>query len=47
MIDDAGNNLRELDAFLNLPFPLTIAVLPGLPYSAEAARRIRAAGKEV
>jgi polysaccharide deacetylase 2 family uncharacterized protein YibQ len=26
---------------------LTIAVLPGLPYSAEAARRIRAAGKEV
>jgi polysaccharide deacetylase 2 family uncharacterized protein YibQ len=47
VIDDAGNNLRELDAFLNLPFPLTIAVLPGLPYSAEAARRIRAAGKEV
>jgi polysaccharide deacetylase 2 family uncharacterized protein YibQ len=47
VIDDAGNNLRELDPFLALPFPLTIAVLPGLPYSAEAARRIRAAGKEV
>ena len=46
-MDDAGNNLNELEPFLQLPFPLTIAVLPGLPYSAEAARRIRAAGKEV
>jgi polysaccharide deacetylase 2 family uncharacterized protein YibQ len=47
MIDDAGNNLRELEPFLRFPGPLTIAVLPGLPDSAEAARRIRAAGKEV
>jgi polysaccharide deacetylase 2 family uncharacterized protein YibQ len=47
IIDDAGNNLRELEPFLRIPEPLTIAVLPGLPYSAEAARRIRAAGKEV
>jgi len=47
VIDDAGNNLRELEPFLRIPFPLTIAVLPGLPYSAEAAKRIRAAGKEV
>jgi polysaccharide deacetylase 2 family uncharacterized protein YibQ len=47
VIDDAGNNLHELDPFLRIPGPLTIAVLPGLPYSAEAARRIRAAGKEV
>jgi polysaccharide deacetylase 2 family uncharacterized protein YibQ len=47
IIDDAGNNLRELEPFLNIPFPLTIAVLPGLPHSVEAARRIRAAGKEV
>jgi len=46
-IDDAGNNLRELEPFLSLPGPLTIAVLPGLPHSAEAARRIRASGKEV
>jgi polysaccharide deacetylase 2 family uncharacterized protein YibQ len=36
-----------LEPFLRIPGPLTIAVLPGLPYSAEAARRIRAAGKEV
>jgi len=47
VIDDAGNNLRELEPFLRVPGPLTIAVLPGLPYSAEAAKRIRAAGKEV
>jgi len=47
VIDDAGNNLRELEPFLNISSPLTIAVLPGLPNSAEAARRIRAAGKEV
>jgi polysaccharide deacetylase 2 family uncharacterized protein YibQ len=47
VIDDAGNNLRELEPFLRIPFPLTIAVLPGLSHSAEAARRIRAAGKEV
>ena len=47
VIDDAGNNLQELDPFLRIPSPITIAVLPGLPHSAEAARRIRAAGKEV
>jgi len=47
VIDDAGNNLREIEPFLRIPGPITIAVLPGLPHSAEAARRIRAAGKEV
>jgi polysaccharide deacetylase 2 family uncharacterized protein YibQ len=47
IIDDAGNNLRELEPFLRIPFPFTIAVLPGLPYSAEAAKRIRESGKEV
>jgi len=47
VIDDAGNNLRDLEPFLNFPGALTIAVLPGLPHSAEAARRIRAAGKEL
>jgi polysaccharide deacetylase 2 family uncharacterized protein YibQ len=47
IIDDAGNNLRELEPFLRIQFPFTIAVLPGLPYSAEAARLIRESGKEV
>jgi polysaccharide deacetylase 2 family uncharacterized protein YibQ len=47
VIDDAGNNLRELEPFLRYPGPLTIAVLPGLTHSAEAAGMIRKAGKEV
>jgi len=47
VIDDAGNNLRELEPFLRMTHPVTIAVLPGLPHSAEAANRARAAGKEV
>jgi polysaccharide deacetylase 2 family uncharacterized protein YibQ len=47
VIDDAGNNLWELEPFLRFPGPLSIAVLPGLPHSAEAAGRIRAAGKEL
>jgi polysaccharide deacetylase 2 family uncharacterized protein YibQ len=47
VIDDAGNNLRELEPFLQFSGPLTISVLPGLANSAEAARRVRAAGKEL
>ena len=47
VFDDAGHNLTQLQPFLGLPFPCTIAVLPGLQYSSEAAKRIRAAGKEV
>jgi polysaccharide deacetylase 2 family uncharacterized protein YibQ len=45
VIDDAGNNLHELEPFLKFPGPLTIAVLPGLPNSAQAARMVREAGK--
>lgn len=47
VFDDAGYNLVQLERFLQLPFPCTIAVLPGLQYSAEAAKRIRNAGKEL
>ena len=47
VIDDAGHNLRDLQPFLDFPGPITIAVLPGLPYSVESARRVRAAGKEL
>jgi len=47
VIDDAGHNLEQLDPFLKLPFPLTIAVLPGLAYSVQSADRIRASGKEL
>jgi polysaccharide deacetylase 2 family uncharacterized protein YibQ len=47
VFDDAGHNLKQLAPFLALPFPCTIAVLPGLQYSRETAQRARAAGKEV
>lgn len=47
VIDDAGHNLRQLEPFLAFPGPLTIAVLPGLPYSAQAAGLVRQAGKEL
>ena len=47
VFDDAGHNLAQLEPFLRLPFPCTIAVLPGLQYSREAAKRIRASGKEL
>jgi hypothetical protein len=47
VIDDAGYSLEELQAFLDLPMPLTVAVLPNLPHSTEAARRVLAAGKDL
>jgi polysaccharide deacetylase 2 family uncharacterized protein YibQ len=47
IIDDAGYDLDDLQPFLDLAMPLAVAVLPNLPHSAEAARRIRAAGKEL
>jgi polysaccharide deacetylase 2 family uncharacterized protein YibQ len=47
VIDDAGHNLRQLEPFLALPFPVSIAVLPGLEYSVTAAENIRNSGKEL
>lgn len=47
VFDDAGHNLNQLEKFVSLPFPVTIAVLPQLPHSKECAARVRAAGKEV
>ncbi|HEY9054020.1 MAG TPA: divergent polysaccharide deacetylase family protein, partial [Rectinemataceae bacterium] len=35
VIDDAGYSMAQLEPFLKLPFPITIAVLPGVPHSAE------------
>lgn len=46
VIDDAGHNMEQLEPYLALPFPLTIAVLPGLAHSQEAARRVLESGKE-
>ncbi len=45
IIDDAGYKLEDLQPFLDFPPPVTIAVLPNLANSGEAARRVLAAGK--
>jgi len=47
VIDDAGHNEWQLRPFLDLPFPLTIAVLPGLPHTAGAVAAVEASGKEL
>lgn len=47
IFDDAGHNLSHLQPYLEIPFPVTISVLPKLAHSKEAARRARLAGKEV
>lgn len=47
VIDDVGNNPDELERFLKVPGKVTFAVLPGLPYSREAAERVTEAGQEL
>ena len=47
VLDDAGYDLNDLDSVLAFPGALTVAVLPHLPHSREAAERILNAGKEL
>ena len=47
VFDDGGQNLSHLAPFLNLPFPITVAVLPQIAYSKETAAKVRASGNEV
>lgn len=47
VFDDGGQNLNHLKEFLELPFPITIAVLPQLSHSVESAKQIRASGNEL
>ena len=47
VFDDGGQNLSHLEPFLNLPIPITIAVLPRLSHSVESAQKIRKSGKEL
>lgn len=42
VFDDAGHNTTQLTPFLQLPFPATVAVLPQLAHSADAAAATRA-----
>lgn len=47
VFDDGGQNLEQLKKFLDLPFPVTVAVLPQITYSVEAANMVRKSGNEV
>ncbi|MCQ2576137.1 MAG: divergent polysaccharide deacetylase family protein [Treponema sp.] len=47
IFDDGGQNLSHLEKFLELPFPITIAVLPRLANSKASAAKVRASGNEL
>ncbi len=47
IFDDAGGSLDDVEKIIAIGRPVAVAVLPGLTYSADAARRARAAGLEV
>lgn len=47
VFDDGGQNLSQLEKVLALPFPITVAVLPGLVHSKDSAAKIRQSGNEL
>lgn len=47
IIDDIGQDLRVVDELAAIGAPIAFAVLPFAPHTAEAARRLHAAGKEI
>ena len=47
IIDDLGNDRAAGDAVISLPFPLTVSVLPKLPFSAELAEEAYRRGDQV
>lgn len=47
VFDDAGQNMSQLEKYVTLPFPVTVAVLPKLTYSRPCADRVRKSGNEV
>ena len=47
VFDDGGQNLEQLKKFLALPFPITVAVLPQITHSVEAADMVRKSGNEL
>lgn len=47
VLDDAGGDVAALRHCLALPFPITVAVMPGLEYSRQCADETREAGDEV
>lgn len=47
IIDDIGFDLRIVEELAGIPAPIAFAILPHTPHTAEAARFLHAAGKEV
>ena len=47
IVDDIGMNKSPVDELLRIPAPVTIAVLPNLPYSQYAAQEAHKKGREV
>lgn len=47
ILDDFGNSLRNIDRLLELDYPLTLAILPGLVYSSQIDRLAAENGFEV
>ncbi len=47
IIDDFGNNLRNVDEFCNIGIPITFAVLPYLKYSKQISNQAVGAGQAV
>lgn len=47
IFDDGGHNMQQLEKCVTLPFPVTVAVLPRLSHSVQAAERVRKSGNEV
>ena len=45
IIDDVGYNMHQLEPFLRFEGPIVFAVLPGVPYSRQAAEWIHTSGK--
>ncbi|HOW42285.1 MAG TPA: divergent polysaccharide deacetylase family protein [Candidatus Omnitrophota bacterium] len=47
VLDDWGNNLKNLGVVERIKYPLTISVLPNLPYSRQVAEQLHARGFEI
>ena len=47
VFDDGGQNVEHLKKFLELPFPITVAVLPQITHSVESAELVRKSGNEL
>ncbi len=47
VLDDVGYTVSELERFLEVGMPMTVSVLPHLPYSTEAARLAAERGHDV